>query len=108
MLLLTRLTEFQKDLVGQKRKLTYYQYLHDQLISNKTVVSLTAPTVMEINDPVLLGYLEKLSEYTTERDILDFSVRSDIPIYEKLDLHIKKIQDKIFVHYKKNIDVTEY
>lgn len=107
MLLLTRLTEFQKDLVGQKRKLTYYQYLHDQLISNKTVVSLTAPTVMEINDPVLLGYLEKLSEYTTERDILDFSVRSDIPISKKLDMQIQKIQDQIFVHAKKNIEVTE-
>ncbi len=95
MLLLTKLTEFRKDLVVQKRKISYYQYLHDQLISDNTMESLTAPTVMGIIDPVLLGYLAKLSEYLLERDILDFSVRSDIPISEKLDMQIQKILDQI-------------
>ena len=62
---------------------------------------------MEIIDPVLMGYLENLSEVVTERDVLDFSVKSDIPISKKLDMQIQKIKDQIFVHAKKNIEVTE-
>lgn len=107
MLLLTRFSELQMNLVKESRKLSYFQYLHDQLISNKTEVSLTAPTIMGIIDPVLLGYMNKLSEITTERDVLDFSVRSDISISEKLDRQIQRIQNQIFIHAKKNIEVTE-
>ncbi len=107
MILLNRLTEFHKSLEIQKKKLAYYKYLYNQFLKDKNVKSFTAPSVMDINDPVLLSYLEKLSETVTERDILDFSVKNDIPISEKLDLKIKKIQNQIFIHAKKNIEVTE-
>ncbi|MCF6185156.1 MAG: polysaccharide biosynthesis tyrosine autokinase, partial [Bacteroidales bacterium] len=62
---------------------------------------------IEINDPVLLSYLEKLSDAITKRDELDFNVRSDIPISEKLDLQIQNIQNQIRIHAQKNIEVTE-
>jgi len=107
MILLSRLTELQKYNQDQQKKLAYYTYLQNQIASEKKVGSLTAPSVMNINDPVLLGYLEKLSEIGTERDVLDFSVRTDIPISEKLDLQIQKIQNQILIHAKKNIEVTE-
>ncbi len=107
MLLLTKLTDLQKYYELQKKKLSYYQYLINQLNTNKVVVSLTAPSVMEINDPVLLSYLEKLSDAITKRDELDFSVRSDIPISEKLDLQIQNIQTQIQIHAQKNVEVTE-
>ncbi len=107
MILLNRLTEFHKSFEIQKKKLAYYKYLYNQFLTDKNVKSFTAPSVMNINDPVLLSYLEKLSETVTERDILDFSVKNDIPISEKLDLKIRKIQNQIFIHAKKNIEVTE-
>jgi len=107
MLLLTRLTDFQKYHEKQKKKLAYYQYLHDELSEKKIVKSLTAPSVMDIVDPILLSYLEKLSEHITNRDVLDFNVKSDIPISEKLDLQIRQMQNQIFIHAKKNIEVTE-
>ncbi len=107
MLLLTKLTELQKYAEAQKKKLSYYKYVKAQLDNNKIVSSLTAPTVMDINDPVLLSYLEKLSEAVTQRDELDFSVKSDIPISEKLDLQIQNVQNQIKVHAQKNIEVTE-
>jgi len=107
MLLLTKLTELQKYEETQKKKLSYYKYVKTQLDDNKVVSSLTAPTVLDINDPVLLSYLEKLSDAATQRDELDFSVRSDIPISEKLDLQIQNIQNQIRVHAQKNIEVTK-
>ncbi len=107
MLLLTKLTDLQKYLETQKKKLSYYKYIKNQLDNNKVVNSLTAPTVLDINDPVLLSYLEKLSDVGTQRDELDFSVRSDIPISEKLDLQIQNIQKQIRIHAQKNIEVTE-
>ena len=91
MLLLTKLTELQKYYELQKKKLSYYKSVIKQLNKNKFVGSITAPSVMEINDPVLLSYLEKLSDAVTKRDELDFNVRSDIPISEKLDLQIQNI-----------------
>lgn len=107
MLLLTKLTELQKYSELQKKKLSYYKYVKTQLEDNKIVNSLTAPTVMDINDPVLLSYLEKLSDAVTKRDELDFSVRNEIPISEKLDLQIQNIQNQIHVHTQQNIEVTE-
>ncbi len=107
MVLLTKLTDLQKYYELQKKKLSYYKYVIKQLNTNKFVSSLTAPSVMEINDPVLLSYLEKLSDAITKRDELDFNVRSDIPISEKLDLQIQNIQNQIRIHAQKNIEVTE-
>lgn len=107
MILLTKLADLRSLHESQKRKLAYYQYLHDQLSVETPVQALTVPTVMGINDPVLLSYIQKLSELFTERDVLDFNVKSDIPISEKLDLQIKNLQNQIFLHAKKNIEVTE-
>ncbi len=107
MVLLTKLSDLQKYHELQKKKLSYYKYVIKQLNTNKFVSSLTAPSVMEINDPVLLSYLEKLSDAITKRDELDFSVRSDIPISEKLDLQIQNIQNQIRIHAQKNVEVTE-
>ncbi len=107
MLLLTKLTDLQKYAESQKKKLSYYKYIKKQLKENKIASSLTAPTVLEINDPVLLSYLEKLSDAVTQREELDFDVRSDIPISEKLDLQIQNIQNQISIHAQKNIEVTE-
>ena len=107
MLLLTKLTELQKYAETQKKKLSYYKYVKKEFENNKPVTSLTAPTVMGINDPVLLSYIEKLSDAITKRDELDFSVRSDIPVSEKLDIQIRNIQNQINIHAQKNIEVTE-
>ena len=107
MVLLTRLTEFQKYSVLQKNKIAYYKYLKEQLTLDSEVSSITAPSIMNIADQVLLSYLDKYSELITEREMLDYSVRNDIPISEKLDLQIKKMRNQILFHANKNIEVAE-
>ncbi len=107
MLLLTKLTDLKKELDIQNKKLSYYQYLHKQLKNNTAVANFTAPTVMNINDPLLLSYLEKYTEAVTLREELDFTVKGDIPVSEKLDLQIRNIQNQIKLYANKNIEVTQ-
>jgi capsular exopolysaccharide synthesis family protein len=61
---------------------------------------------MEINDPVLLKYMDNLTQAVTDRDVLDYNVKNDIPVSEKLDIQINKIKNQILIHAKKNIEVT--
>lgn len=106
-ILLDKLTEFHKYSEQQKNKITYYKYLREQLSLKNDASSITAPSIMNISDPVLLSYLDKYSTLITEREMLDYSVRNDIPISEKLDLQIKKMRHQILIHAKKNIEVAE-
>jgi len=107
MILLARLTEFQKYSVMQKNKIAYYKYLREQVSSKSEVSSITSPSIMNISDAVLLNYLNKYSELITEREMLGYSVINDIPISEKLDLQIKKMRNQILFHANKNIEVAE-
>lgn len=107
MVLLSKLTELQKYEQQQKNKVTYYEYLHDQLQVKNDMSSITSPSIMNINDPVLISYLDKYSTLITEREMLDYSVRNDIPISEKLDLQIRKMREQILIHAEKNIEVTK-
>lgn len=107
MVLLDRLTEFQKYKTLQKNKIAYYKYLRTQVSSETEVSSITAPSIMNIEDQVLLSYLDKYSELITQREMLGYSVKNDIPISEKLDLQIKKMRNQILFHANKNIEVAE-
>jgi capsular exopolysaccharide synthesis family protein len=107
MLLLNQLTELRKLFEDQQKKLSYYQYLSEQVESGTNENALVAPSVMNINDPVLLGYMDNLSKVVTDREVLDYNVKSDIPVSEKLDLQISKIKNQILFHSKKNIEVTK-
>ncbi len=106
MMLLTRLTDFQNYKIMQKNKIAYYKYLYEQMSVNELSNSITAPSIMNISDPVLLSYLDKYSELLTEREMLDYSVINDIPISEKLDLQIKNMKRQILGHANKNIEVA--
>jgi tyrosine-protein kinase Etk/Wzc len=107
MLLLNKLTELKKYHEDQLKKLSYYQYLYEQIESGTNENALVAPTVMDINDPVLLGYMENLSTLITDRELLDYNVKNDIPVSEKLDLQINTIKNQILIHSRKNIEVTK-
>lgn len=106
MMLLSRLTEFQNYKTMQKTKIAYYKYLLEQLSADELANSITAPSIMNISDPVLLSYLDKYSTLLTEREMLDYSVVNDIPISEKLDLQIKNMKRQIIGHANKNIEVA--
>ncbi len=106
MLLLNRLTELKKYYEDQQKKLTYYQYLYEQIENGSKENTLVAPSIMEINDPVLLKYMDNLTQAVTDRDVLDYNVKNDIPVSEKLDIQINKIKNQILIHAKKNIEVT--
>ncbi|NPA44025.1 MAG: polysaccharide biosynthesis tyrosine autokinase [Chlorobi bacterium] len=106
MLLLNRLTELGNYKIQQKNKIAYYKYLQEQLLNNDGVTTITSPSIMNINDAVLLSYLDKYSELLTEREMLDYSVKNDIPISQKLDLQISNMQKQILNHANKNIEVA--
>jgi tyrosine-protein kinase Etk/Wzc len=107
LMLINKLTELKKYYEDQQKKLSYYQYLSEQIENGTNETALVAPTVMDINDPVLLTYMENLSKVINDRQVLDYNVKTDIPVSEKLDLQIGKIKNQILFHSKKNIEVTK-
>lgn len=105
-LLISKLDGLEELLKTNTIKLNYYTYIYEDLKVNINTTSLTPPSVMDINDQILISYMTVLSETVTERQVLDFNVKSGIPTSDVMDLKINKIQNQIINHAKKNIEVT--
>ena len=54
-----------------------------------------APSVLGLNEPVLMGLMEKVSELDLKREKLSKSVPTDHPIYQEIDSQLKNVKASI-------------
>ncbi len=105
-MLIEKLSKSEGQLITEKTRLSYYKYLFDETSNSEIVFIPTMPSVMQISDPLLSTYFSNLAEAYTERDILKFNVKGDLPNTEILDFKISKIKNQINKHSEKTIEVT--
>ena len=72
----------------------YYRYLKDALQNESSLSSIVPPSLANVSDPVVDGYLQKITEKLNEKTGLQFSVRDgeNITPYSKLDYEITEIK----------------
>lgn len=99
-LLLTKQQELEDNLRNLSNQADYYKYMLNET-KNGNFAALVAPTVVGLNDNILTGYLVEISEILTQKELLNFDLKSEIPNTKRLDYKIKQIQEKISLHIEK-------
>ena len=72
----------------------YYRYLKDALQNESSFSSIVPPSLANVSDPIIDGYLQKISEKLNEKTGLQFSVRDgeNITPYSKVDYDINELK----------------
>ncbi|MEA2043567.1 MAG: polysaccharide biosynthesis tyrosine autokinase [Bacteroidota bacterium] len=99
-LLLTEQLELEKKLKTHKNRQEYYSYIIEEL-NNDNFSAMVSPSVVGIDDAVLINYMAKLSEILTKKGLLDFDLKSEVPNSKRIDFQINQIKSHILSHIKK-------
>jgi capsular exopolysaccharide synthesis family protein len=109
-MLLTQKTETEQKLNELSNQNEYYKYMLEEIKSDN-FEALVSPGIVGINDNILNEYLQEISEVLTEKNLLNFDLKSEIPKSKKLDYRINQSRNKIKLHIERvqslNIQKTE-
>ena len=100
--------ELQKERKLLYLKQNFYKYIEKDLNDNGELMNIISPLFLEINDPVIISYLDLYRELKTEEEILNYDVKGDIPSSDILKLKLNRINSDLKNHINKSIRTTEY
>jgi len=107
-ILFDELVAIQSEKKMTKLKLNFYQYLKKNIEEQKDASTIILPSFIDIQDNVLNSLLEKLDDLKSQKEILKFDVKKDLPNYNKLEFQIKNLEDNLKQHISKSINLQEY
>ena len=87
-------------------QLKYYKDILAYIQANK-ISSIVAPSVVGIQDPVLLSLVSTLQEFNLERSRLDYSMESQNPVLTQLQIQINQTRESLLVNVTNLISATE-
>jgi len=91
-----------------KLKMNFYKYLNKNIAEQKDASTIIAPAFIDIQDKTLNSLLETLEDFKSQREILKFDVKKDLPNYNKLEFQIKNIENNLTKHINKSISLYKY
>jgi tyrosine-protein kinase Etk/Wzc len=98
-------TTGQTELLSLRRK--YFEYLKKEINANENMKSIMAPSIMGIEDPLMVSLLEKLSELYEQKEITQYSIKTDIPNLEVLKYKIEKSKEALNYNLANNIKAID-
>jgi capsular exopolysaccharide synthesis family protein len=101
-----RLDDLLTEKAAVEVKLQYYEYISDYLRAG-TYQDVTAPSSIDIDDPILNSTLLELSKLYREKTGLNFSARDNNPLAEVLDLKIKNAKKSLEENLNGSINATK-
>ena len=102
-ILYEQMSETEQELLNTKGKLSYFEYLVENIESEGDISSIPAPSSQDINDPLMKGLLQQLSEMTTEKALAEFNTTEKNPQYLLLVDRIKNTKNAILKNAKNHI-----
>ncbi len=81
----TRLENIQKEKLTYEMQLQYYEYLSEYLKEKYADGTVMSPSVMGINDPILVGLVNDLSDLQKDISKMGFNLSGDQPAFELLE-----------------------
>lgn len=108
-ILFEELDELQKEKKIINIKQSFYEYLVTNIEEHGVLTSSVSPTFLGITDPVLESLLNSYQKLLTEKEILNYDVKKNLPNLDVLNLKLKAVQREIDQHVKNsmsNIDAN--
>jgi capsular exopolysaccharide synthesis family protein len=85
----------------------YYEYLEDYLGKKNATGDIISPSVMGINDQLLIGLINEFSTAQADRKKLNYAISQDQPLIKYNDSKILDIRNALIENVKNNILNTE-
>ncbi len=89
-----------------KNNQEYYKYMLNET-QNSNYSALVSPSILDIKDEILSGYIVEIFEIITKKKLLSFDLKTEIPNSKKLDYKIKQVAEKIQLHIKKINNINQ-
>ena len=105
---LEKLESFQQERSQLDIKLKYYQYLFDYVTSKSDFKDIIAPSVVGINDPVLMSLLTQLSDLYSKKAELLFAAKENNPLIRCHNSKVEKYQKWTFGKSRKPDPFHQY
>jgi tyrosine-protein kinase Etk/Wzc len=89
-------------------KKNFYDYLTKNLKENGELTTGISPSFLDINDPVLEALLTKYQTLQSEKEILGYDVKKDIPSLDIVNLKLKSLQKELSDHIANSSKAIDY
>ncbi|CAE7432225.1 unnamed protein product, partial [Symbiodinium sp. CCMP2456] len=91
----TQYVELEKQKAELQLQGEYFRYLQDYINNQDNYGNLMIPSVAGVDDPVLLGLIEKIIQLSAEQSKLQYSLEPNNPALLQLDDQIDKVNQQI-------------
>ncbi len=107
-ILFEELVEHQKEKKLLILKKNFYLYITKDLHDNATLLSIISPSILGIDDPILVSYLAEYQKLKSEEEILKYDIKGDVPSLDILKLKLGRIIANLKIHIDKSTEATDY
>jgi capsular exopolysaccharide synthesis family protein len=87
--------DLEREKSEQALKNKYYQYLQEYVRNANPLDQLVAPSIMGVNDPVLIEILKKTVELYSKKKTLEMSYQKDNPILKETEQNLLILQNTL-------------
>jgi capsular exopolysaccharide synthesis family protein len=87
--------DLEKQRAEQNLRNKYYKYLEDYVRNSNPLDQLIAPSIMGVNDPVLISVLQKMIESYAKKKTLEMSYQKDNPILRETEQNLINLQSTL-------------
>jgi len=93
--ILDHLVDLERQKAEQNLRDKYYTYLEDYFRNANPLDQLIAPSLMGVNDPVLITVLQKMVELYAKKKTLEMSYQNDNPILRETQQNLINLQNTL-------------
>lgn len=101
-----KLEELEKEKASLLMKQKYYYYLQDYLLNNYDIKDLIAPTLMGVDEPQVIKFIDELYQYYKELMAFSFAGKEKNPTITVIELKIKTARKALLETLKNTIELT--
>lgn len=107
-MLFEELDDLQREKKMLELKLAFYQYQLKDIKENGELTSSISPAFLDIQDPVLESLILQYQKLQSEKEVLAYDVKKDIPSVDIITLKINNVLKEIRNHINNTIKAIAY
>lgn len=103
-LVLQRLEKYEMEKNTLNLQMQYYEYLREYLVSRNESGLIVSPSVMGVNDPLLVRLVEELSNLQLQQKQVGFMVRDDLPASTLITGNVERARSSLLENVNNSIN----
>ncbi len=89
-------------------KKSFYEYLENNLDKDAASINIVSPYLVDIQDFVMEGLLQEYQKTQSEKEVLQYDVKKDIPQMDIFNLKLQQLKVRLKKHIKNSKQAIDY